>query len=101
MSSIIAKMAVLSLIIPSTVFAESGERAPRKIERETVLERSSLRVTPINAGINPDAFALTIQGTIKLGNNPCEAAGISSELEVTRKPERARIVVTPKLKLPR
>lgn len=39
----------------------------------------SFKLSPINAGINPLAFAFEISGVVQLGSNSCHAAGVTAE----------------------
>jgi hypothetical protein len=39
--------------------------------------------TPVNAGINPDAFAVKITGTVELGTNTCTAEGVRAWFQET------------------
>lgn len=59
---------------------------------------TNLNVNPVNAGVNPDAFALEIQGEVMLGTNPCMAQGRTAWLQEQRRGRN--IVVTPMVRVP-
>jgi hypothetical protein len=52
----------------------------------------NIQVTPTNGGINPSFFALQISGKVLLGNNACEAHGITASM--TSKKRNGIIFVT-------
>ncbi|MDQ3231139.1 MAG: hypothetical protein M3Q07_04900 [Pseudobdellovibrionaceae bacterium] len=48
------------------------------VEYTTVIQE--LRLVPVNAGINPRAFAYQLEADVILGSNPCQAQGTTVEL---------------------
>lgn len=76
--------AALCLTVSSTAFG-------RTVSRETIIE--NVTVTPVNGGINPDAFAYEIKASVLVGGNACEAQGV--KVSLIQKTARGIIAVTP------
>jgi hypothetical protein len=91
-TSRLAVIAALSACGATTTEASSNEpiHTEDTVVEDTVIEDVSF--TPINAGINPDYFALVIRGSVLLGGNPCDAAGNSATLQQSLDGDKVLVV---------
>ena len=84
--TVLTMLPLAALSLATTLYADAPQR------RETVIREGSLKITPINAGVNPQAFAMTVSGTVLLGGNPCQARGVTAKLERLRKGNKIYLV---------
>lgn len=57
-----------------------------------------VEVKPVNAGINPQAFAYELNGRIMTGSNPCLAEGVDAFVKVEQEGEK--LIVVPMISRP-
>ena len=90
---------VFSRILPTDGLERTGSAYLRALQEDQDQRQQGqeaiikdVEVTPDNPGINPGFFAYVISGKVKLGSNPCHAAGRTAKLVSQQKGDK--IVVT-------
>lgn len=63
-------------LIPTLLGTQAAQAASRY--QDAVIEE--IKVTPENAGINPDAFSYLVEAKVLAGSNPCTATGVKIQL---------------------
>lgn len=78
---------IIGMIATALIVTACGSNDTSTSEVQSVKSQNSeaaiidVKVLPINAGINPDAFAYVVSGRIGTGSNRCQAAGVKAYLK--------------------